>query len=203
MNNPVLVGWIEGRLQHMCVCTLVGWKWSSWGCSGRPGEGRWSPSWTRYHSDVMGGTAAVRPGGPLRLGEEVKMSQVADSWAGERKEICSRHVLSALLVDSFTQHSIIQIMTPYFHLCVLPILFHSLRMSWKSCMQMMSPHELHHIRADIVYVPSDKYGLKYNNEWLYAIQPCFNDQEAPRGVTGTGNPLSSQLLWWLLLLSVQ
>lgn len=49
---------------------------------------------------------------------------------------------------------------------------------------MMCPHELHHLRADIECLLSDKYAWKCNNEWLYAIRLCSQGPGAPQEVIG-------------------
>lgn len=80
-------------------------------------------------------------------------------------------------------------------MCILLILLHSLRMSRESCVQMISPHDLQHMRADtvgLVGVLSDKYGWECNNnEWMYSMSysPVLKTQ-GPQEVIGTGNPLA-------------
>lgn len=75
MNDPVFVGWIQGRL--LCACALLNKAQAGveavqprlHHCVLTEGGETWDSSWSGYHCDVMGEAARGRAGGPLRQTE--------------------------------------------------------------------------------------------------------------------------------------
>lgn len=114
MNNPVLVGGSRGfSAAHLCFVRRPGPRWhcgsgpagapSSHSSSGLPQSDIFGgapsllqPVCCRYPYNVMGAAALVRSAGIPHIRAEVKVSQVADSRVGEKRNTQGL-LLSALL----------------------------------------------------------------------------------------------------------